>query len=109
MHEYQICTRAGDQIVLLKYQISGLGVSEYLIHPSVAKKTRTLQTSATSYYDSFEGQIDKEGNISAIFSVNALTGKGVPLPLIFTGTIDSLQIKGRFDDYFEMIIEFKKE
>jgi len=31
------------------------------------------------------------------------------LPLIFTGTIDALQIKGRFDDYFEMIIQFKKE
>ena len=27
MHEYQICTRAGDQSVLLKYQISGLGVT----------------------------------------------------------------------------------
>ena len=27
MHEYQICTRAGDQIVLLKDQISGLGVT----------------------------------------------------------------------------------
>ena len=76
---------------------------------SVTNKSRTLQTSATSYYDSFEGQIDKEGNISAVFNVNALNGKGVPLPLIFTGNIDSLQIKGRFDDYFEMIIKFKKE
>ncbi|MBT4645247.1 MAG: hypothetical protein HOC10_01980, partial [Pelagibacteraceae bacterium] len=76
---------------------------------SVTKKSRSLQTSATSYYDTFEGQIDKGGNISAIFNVNALNGKGVPLPLIFTGTMDSLQIKGRFDDYFEMIIEFKKE
>ena len=27
VHEYKICTRAGDQIVLLKYQISGLGVT----------------------------------------------------------------------------------
>ncbi len=27
MHEYQSCTRAGDQSVLLKYQISGLGVT----------------------------------------------------------------------------------
>ena len=27
MHEYKICTRAGDQSVLLKYQISGLGVT----------------------------------------------------------------------------------
>ena len=76
---------------------------------SVAKKSRSLNTSSTTYYDTFEGQIDKEGNISAVFNVNALTGKGVPLPLIFTGTIDALQIKGRFDDYFEMIIQFKKE
>ena len=60
---------------------------------SVSKKSRSLQTSATSYYDTFEGQIDKEGNISALFNVNALNGKGVPLPLIFTGTIDALQIK----------------
>ena len=72
-------------------------------------KSRSLKTSATSYYDSFEGQIDKDGNISAVFNVNALNGKGVPLPIIFTGTMDALQIKGRFDDYFEMIIEFKKE
>ena len=27
VHEYKICTRAGDQIVLLKYQILGLGVT----------------------------------------------------------------------------------
>ena len=27
VHEYKICTRAGDQSVLLKYQISGLGVA----------------------------------------------------------------------------------
>ena len=37
--EYQICTRAGDQIVLLKYQISGLGVShDREARGSVAKK-----------------------------------------------------------------------
>ena len=50
MHEYQICTRAGDQIVLLKYQISGLGVSEYLIHPSVAKKTREREKVSRLYH-----------------------------------------------------------
>jgi len=72
-------------------------------------KSRSLNTSSTTYYDTFEGQIDKEGNISAVFNVNALNGEGVPLPVIFTGTIDALQIKGRFDDYFEMIIQFKKE
>ena len=37
--EYQICTRAGDQTVLLKYQISGLGVShDREARGSVAKK-----------------------------------------------------------------------
>ena len=76
---------------------------------SVAKKSRSLKTSSTSYYDTFEGQIDKEGSISAVFNVNALNGKGSPMPVDFTGTIDALQIKGKFDDYFEMIIKFKKE
>ena len=39
-----------DQIVLLKYQISGLGVSEYLIHPSVAKKTREREKVSRLYH-----------------------------------------------------------
>jgi len=76
---------------------------------SVAVKSRSLKTSSTSYYDTFEGKIDKEGNISAIFNVNPLNGKGAPQPVIFAGTIDSFQIKGKFDDYFEIIIQFKKE
>ena len=76
---------------------------------SVAKKSRSLKTSSTSYYDTFEGKIDKEGGISAIFNVNALNGKGSPMPVDFTGTIDALQIKGKFDDYFEMIIKLRKK
>ena len=76
---------------------------------SVAVKSRSLKTSSTSYYDTFEGKIDKEGNISAIFNVNPLNGKGAPQPVIFAGTIDSFQIKGRFDDYFEINMQFKKE
>jgi hypothetical protein len=76
---------------------------------SVAKTSRYLKTSSTSYYDTLEGKIDKEGNISAVFNVNPLNGEGVPQPVVFTGTIDSLQIKGRFDDFFEIIMQFKKE
>ena len=76
---------------------------------SVSKKYRYLSTSSTSYYDTFEGQIDKEGNINVLFDVNALTGKGSPVSIAFIGNIDELQIKGKFDDYFEMIIQFKKE
>jgi hypothetical protein len=76
---------------------------------SVAKKSRLLKTSSPSYYDTFEGKIDKEGGISAIFNVNALNGKGSPMPVDFTGAIDELQIKGKFDDYFEMIIKLRKK
>ena len=47
MHEYQICTRAGDQIVLLKYQISGLGVTHAARERrSGAKKTREKERKA---------------------------------------------------------------
>ena len=76
---------------------------------SVAKKSRSLKTSSTTYYDTFEGQIDKEGNISAVFNVNALNGEGIPQPVVFTGTIDALQIKGKFNDGFEMIIKLGKK
>ena len=75
---------------------------------TVAKKGRTLDTGSIDLYDSFEGQIDKEGNISAVFTVNALVGKGSTVPIGFTGTIDALQIKGKFDDYYEIIIKFKR-
>ena len=76
---------------------------------SVAKKSRLLKTSSPSYYDTFEGKIDKEGGISAIFNVNALNGKGSPMPVDFKGTIDELQIKGKFGDYFEIIINLRKK
>jgi len=74
---------------------------------SVAKKSRQLKTSSTSYYDTFEGQIDKQGNITSSFSVNALKGKGSPQPVNFSGRMNELKIKGKFDDYFEMIIQMK--
>jgi hypothetical protein len=74
---------------------------------SVAKKYRSLKTSSTSYYDTFEGQIDKEGNINASFEVNALTGKGSPKLIPFSGSMKGLQIKGMFDD-LEMNINIVK-
>jgi hypothetical protein len=75
---------------------------------TVAKEGRTLDTGSIDLYDSFEGQIDKDGNISAVFTVNALVGKGSPEPIDFRGTIDALQIKGTFDHYFDMVIKFKR-
>jgi len=74
---------------------------------SVSKKSRQLKTSSTSYYDTFEGQIDKKGNIASSFTVNALKGKGSPVPVNFSGRMNEFQIKGKFDDYFEMIFQIK--
>ena len=39
---------------------------------SVSLKNRFLDTSPTKYYDTLKGRIDKNGNISLSFSVNAL-------------------------------------
>jgi len=86
----------------------GRGVLEILDGKiSVAKESRWLDTSSTKYYDTFKGQIDIEGNIIASFDVNALHGKGSPRLVGFSGSMDELQIKGKFDDYFEMIIKIK--
>ncbi len=86
----------------------GRGVLEILDGKiSVAKESRWLDTSSTKYYDTFKGQIDKEGNIIASFEVNALHGKGSPRLVGFSGSMDEHQIKGKFDDYFEMVIKIK--
>jgi hypothetical protein len=75
----------------------------------VAKEGRALDTGSIDLYDSFEGQIDKDGNISAVFNVNALHGKGSPEPIGFRGTIGALQIKGKFDHYFDMVLKLGKK
>jgi len=72
---------------------------------TVAKEGRTLDTGSIDLYDSFEGQIDKDGKISAVFNVNALAGKGSPEPIGFRGTIGALQIKGKFDHYYDVILK----
>tara|TARA_B110000114_G_scaffold185280_1_gene231640 strand:+ start:678 stop:2021 length:1344 start_codon:yes stop_codon:yes gene_type:complete len=73
---------------------------------TVSPKDRFLDTSATKYYDTLKGRIDKRGKTSITFDVNPLHGKGSPSPASFSGNITNLQIKGasKNDDYFELII-----
>ena len=71
---------------------------------SVSQKNRLLDTSSTNYYDTLKGQIDKKGNASISFDVNALHGKGSPRKVLFTGNINNLEIKGKFDDFFQLFI-----
>ena len=71
---------------------------------SVSLKNRFLDTSPTKYYDTLKGRIDKNGNISLSFSVNALNGAGSPHKVRFSGNLNNLEIKGKFDDYFQLFI-----
>ena len=109
-----------------------IGTAQFIIKDgkiSVARKYRYLLTSAISSYDTFEGVIDKEGNISASFELNPIRHMVEPKVIKFSGDIDSLQLKGRFDEIkswdnntkgyvldenfypssYEVIIDFKKE
>jgi hypothetical protein len=91
---------------------TNLGTGQFQIKNgiiSIAKKYRYLDTSSTKYYDTFEGKVNKQGKIIASFEVNALYGKGVPRLVGFSGSMDELQINGKFDDYFEIIAQFKNE
>ena len=109
-----------------------IGTAQFIIKDgniSVARKYRYLLTSAISSYDTFEGVIDKEGNISASFELNPIRHMVEPKVIKFSGDIDSLQLRGRFDEIkswdnntkgyvldenfypssYEVIIDFKKE
>ena len=96
---------------------------------SVARKYRYLLTSSTISYDTFEGVIDKEGNIKASFELNPIRHMVEPKTIKFSGSMESLQLHGRFDEIkswdnetkkyvvdenfypssYDVIIDFKKE
>ena len=71
---------------------------------NVSLKNRFLDTSSTKYYDTLKGKIDKKGNVSLSFDVNALNGMGSPHKVRFSGNLNTLVIKGKFDDYFQLFI-----
>ena len=76
---------------------------------SVSSKNRILNTSSTKYYDTLKGRINKKGKINVKFNVNALTGKGKPHKVSFSGNIKNFKMKGKFDDYFQVTIDFDKD
>jgi len=96
---------------------------------SVARKYRYLLTSPINSYDTFEGVIDKEGNIKASFELNPIRHMVEPKNIKLSGSMDSLQLRGRFDEikfwdnetkkyvvdenfytsFYDVIIDFKKE
>ena len=109
-----------------------IGTAQFIIKDgkiSVVRKYRWLQTSAISSYDTFEGVIDKEGNINASFELNPIRHMVEPKTIKFSGSMESLQLHGRFDEImfwdnetkkyvldenfytsnYDVIIDFKKE
>jgi hypothetical protein len=107
-----------------------IGTAQFIIKDgkiSIARKYRYLSTSAISSYDTFEGVIDKEGNIKASIELNPIMHMVEPKTIKFSGSMDSLQLRGKFEDIkswdnntkeyvldenfypYDVIIEFKKE
>ena len=77
---------------------------------TVAKEGRTLDSGSIDLYDSFEGQIDKEGNIMSSLKISVLTGvESPPLFLVdLNGSIDS-PLQGEWNDYFDVILKLGKK
>ena len=73
---------------------------------TVAKEGRTLNTGSKDLYDSFEGQIDKKGNIMSSLKITVLSGvESPPLFLVnLNGSIES-QLQGKWDHYFDVILK----
>jgi len=77
---------------------------------TVAKEGRTLDSGSIDLYDSFEGQIDKEGNIMSSLKISVLDGvESPPLFLVdLNGSIDS-PLQGEWDSYFDVILKLGKK
>ena len=77
---------------------------------TVAKEGRTLdkRIGSIDLYDSFTGQIDKEGNIISSLKINVLTGKTHLFLVDLNGSIDS-PLQGEWDNYFDVILKLGKK
>jgi hypothetical protein len=73
---------------------------------TVAKEGRILdkRIGSIDLYDSFAGQIDKEGNIISSLKINVLTGKTHLFLVDLNGSIDS-PLQGEWDSYFDVILK----
>jgi hypothetical protein len=75
---------------------------------TVAKEGRKLDTGSTDLFDSFTGQIDKNGNVSSYVKINVLTGKSHLFEVNLIGAKDD-QLQGKWDHYFDVILKLGKK
>ena len=75
---------------------------------TVSKEGRKLDTGSTDLFDSFTGQIDKNGNVSSYVKINVLTGKSHLFEVNLIGAKDD-QLQGKWDHYFDVILKLGKK
>jgi hypothetical protein len=75
---------------------------------TVAKEGRTLDTGSIDLYDSFEGRINKKGNIISSLKISVLFGVDSTPLVDLNGSIGS-QLQGKWDHYFDVILKFGKK
>jgi len=75
---------------------------------TVAKEGRTLDTGSIELYDSFEGQIDKKGNIMGSLKISVLFGDESTPSVDLNGSID-IQLQGELDHYYDVILKLGKK
>jgi hypothetical protein len=75
---------------------------------TVESENRTLLNGTVDLYDTFEGKIDKKGNINSSLKISALFGDSADLENVnLLGNIDDL-LKGPWDDYFDITVKLEK-
>jgi len=76
---------------------------------TVAKEGRTLDTGSIDLYDSFEGQIDKQGNIiSGSLNINIMFGEEGSNIVSLKGNKDS-QFEGAWNNDWDVILKLGKK
>ena len=76
---------------------------------TVAKEDHTLDTGSIDLYDTFEGQIDKQGNIiSGSLNINIMFGEEGSNIVSLKGNKDS-QFEGAWNNDWDVILKLRKK
>ena len=76
---------------------------------TIESENRNLLNGPVDLYDTFEGKIDKKGNINSSLQISALSGESSSdlENVNLLGNIDEL-LKGPWDDYYDIIVKLEK-
>ena len=75
---------------------------------TIDTKNSYLSTGSKKYYDTFTGSIDINGDIIGNIQLSVLFGKDHTNHVNLVGNIED-QIKGSWDDYFDVIMQLEKK